>query len=144
MNVVIMGCGRVGSTVAARLSDEGHAVSIVDTNSFAFSRLPKSFQGRCIVGSGNDQRTLEEVGIREADAFIALASGDNRNILASQRAKYIFNVKTVVTRVKDPQRSEIFEELGLRTFSPTTIGADLAHDALFAEASADQQNGAGA
>ena len=128
MNVVIRGCGRVGSTVAARLSEEGHTVSIVDTDSFAFSRLPRSFQGKCIVGSGNDQRILEELGIREADAFIALASGDNRNILASQRAKYIFEVKTVVTRVKDPQRSEIFQELGLRTFSPTTIGADLAHE----------------
>ncbi len=141
MNVVIMGCGRVGATVAARLSDEGHAVSIVDTDSFAFSRLPKSFQGRCVVGSGNDLRVLEEVGIREADAFIALASGDNRNILASQRAKHVFEVKTVVTRVKDPQRSEIYEELGLRTFSPTTIGADLAHDALFNDAPAGSPNG---
>jgi len=131
MNVVIMGCGRVGSTVATRLFDEGHAVSIVDTDSFAFSRLPERFHGRCIVGSGNDHRILEEIGIRQADAFIALASGDNRNILAAQRAKHLFEVKTVVTRVKDPQRSEIFEQLGLRTFSPTTIGADLAHDALF-------------
>lgn len=134
MNVVIMGCGRVGAAVAARLSDEGHTVSIVDTSSFAFSRLPKSFQGRCVVGSGNDHRIMETVGIREADAFIALASGDNRNILASQRAKHVFGVETVVTRLKDPQRSEIFEALGLHTFSPTTIGADLAHDALFSAA----------
>ena len=137
MNVVIMGCGRVGSTVAARLANEGHTVSIVDTDSFAFSRLPEDFDGRCVVGSGNDLRILEEVGIRDADAFIALASGDNRNILASQRAKHVFAVKTVVTRVKDPQRSKIFSALGLRTFSPTTIGAELAHDALFAEAPAE-------
>lgn len=136
MNVVIMGCGRVGSGVAARLSEEGHNVSVVDTSSFAFSRLPKNFAGRCVVGSGNDLRILEEVGIREADAFIALASGDNRNILASQRAKHVFNVKTVVTRVKDPQRSEIFEQLGLRTFSPTTIGVELAHNALFGDSPA--------
>jgi trk system potassium uptake protein TrkA len=136
MKVVIMGCGRVGATVAARLSDEGHTVSVIDTDSFAFSRLPSSFTGRCIVGSGNDQRILEEVGIREADAFIALASGDNRNILASQRAKHVFKVATVVTRVKDPQRSEVFQALGLRTFSPTTVGAELAHAALFGEAPA--------
>ena len=136
MNVIIMGCGRVGSTVAARLVDEGHTVSVVDTDSFAFSRLPANFKGRCIVGSGNDQRILEELGIREADAFIALASGDNRNILASQRAKHVFQVATVVTRVKDPQRSEIFKELGLRTFSPTTVGAELAHAALFGDAPA--------
>ena len=133
MNVVIMGCGRVGAAVAARLSDEGHTVSIVDTEPFAFSRLPKKFKGRCVVGSGNDLRILEEVGIHEADAFIAVASGDNRNILAAQRAKHILGVKTVVTRVKDPQRSELFEQLGLRTFSPTTIGVELAHDALFSD-----------
>jgi trk system potassium uptake protein TrkA len=142
MNVVIMGCGRVGATVAARLSDEGHAVSIIDTDSFAFSRLPDDFPGQMVVGSGNDLRILEEVGIREADAFIALASGDNRNILASQRAKHVFGVETVVTRVKDPQRSEIFERLGLRTFSPTTVGAELAYGALFAApAGRDRTNG---
>ena len=103
------------------------------TTEYPFEKRPKPerFHGRCIVGSGNDHRILEEIGIRQADAFIALASGDNRNILAAQRAKHLFEVKTVVTRVKDPQRSEIFEQLGLRTFSPTTIGADLAHDALF-------------
>ena len=144
MKVVIMGCGRVGASVAARLSDEGHTVSIIDTDSFAFSRLPDSFQGRCIVGSGNDLRVLDDVGIQDADAFIALASGDNRNILASQRAKHLFDVKTVVTRVKDPQRSEIFQELGLRTFSPTTIGAELAHDALFADTAPSTGGGAGA
>lgn len=142
MNVVIMGCGRVGASVATRLSEEGHAVSIVDTDAFAFSQLPESFQGRCVVGSGNDLRILEEVGIHEADAFIALATGDNRNILASQRAKHMFGVETVVTRVKDPQRSDLFSQLGLRTFSPTKIGAELAHDALFAEPPAAAMPGA--
>jgi trk/ktr system potassium uptake protein len=137
MNVVIMGCGRVGAAVATRLSEEGHAVSIVDTDSFAFSRLPSGFPGTCVVGSGNDHRILEAVGIRKADAFIALASGDNRNILASQRAKLLFGVPTVVTRVKDPQRSELFAQLGLRTFSPTTVGADLAHEALFSAAAGE-------
>jgi trk system potassium uptake protein TrkA len=135
MNVVIMGCGRMGSTVAARLSNEGHHVAIIDINVHAFTRLPADFRGRRVVGSGTDHQFLEEVGIGEADAFIALASGDNRNLLASQRAKHVFGVTTVVTRVKDPLRSELFEELGLRTFSPTKIGADLAHDALFSELS---------
>jgi len=132
MNVVIMGCGRVGSTVADRLSSEGHHVVVIDTDRAAFGALPSGFKGRCITGSGTDHRLLEDVGIREADAFIALASGDNRNLLASQRAKHIFGVQTVVTRVKDPLRSELFEQLGLRTFSPTKIGADLAYAALFA------------
>ena len=136
MNVVIMGCGRVGSAVAVRLSNEGHSVSVIDPESFAFSRLPESFHGRCVVGSGNDVRILEDVGIATADAFIAVASGDNRNILASQRAKHIFGVATVVTRVKDPERSELFAQLGLQTFSPTTIGAELAHAALFSSTTA--------
>lgn len=139
MNVVIMGCGRVGSTVAARLSEEGHHVAIIDTDAHAFARLPAGFRGRRAVGSGTDARLLEEVGIAEADAFIALASGDNRNLLASQRAKHVFGVATVVTRVKDPLRSELFEKLGLKTFSPTKIGADLAHDALFADPTSDDE-----
>ena len=122
MNVVIMGCGRVGSTVAARLSEEGHHVAVIDTDAQAFARLPADFRGRRAVGSGTDHLLLEEVGIGEADAFIALASGDNRNLLASQRAKHVFGVATVVTRVKDPLRSELFAELGLQTFSPTKIG----------------------
>ena len=139
MNVVIMGCGRVGSSIAARLSEEGHRVAIVDTDAHAFARLPADFRGRRAVGSGTDHVVLEKVGIREADAFIALASGDNRNLLASQRAKHIFGVATVVTRVKDPLRSELFEELGLRTFSPTKIGADLAYGALFSDHSAGNE-----
>ena len=139
MNVVIMGCGRVGASVAARLSEEGHHVAIIDTNQYAFARLPPDFRGRRTVGSGTDHGLLEEVGIREADAFIALASGDNRNLLAAQRAKHIFGVPTVVTRVKDPLRSELFEELGLRTFSPTKIGADLAYGALFSDLSAGNE-----
>jgi len=139
MKVVIMGCGRVGASVAARLSDEGHDVAVIDTDAHAFARLPAGFRGRRAVGSGTDHRVLEEVGTGNADAFIALASGDNRNLLASQRAKHVFGVATVVTRVKDPLRSELFEQLGLRTFSPTKIGADLAHAALFSELSSGSE-----
>jgi trk system potassium uptake protein TrkA len=130
--VVIMGCGRVGAAVATRLSDEGHTVTLLDTDSFAFSRLPSRFAGTCLVGSGTDDRKLEEAGIRRADAFVALASGDNRNILAAQKAKHMFGVRIAVSRVKDPYRSELFERLGLRTFSPTKVGAELAYDSLFA------------
>ena len=139
MNVVIMGCGRVGSTVATRLSEEGHHVAVIDADVHAFGRLPADFRGRRTVGSGTDHLLLEEVGIRDADAFIALASGDNLNLLASQRAKHIFGVAMVVTRVKDPLLSELFEELGLQTFSPTKIGADLAYGVLFPDASTGEQ-----
>ncbi|MSQ31249.1 MAG: TrkA family potassium uptake protein [Dehalococcoidia bacterium] len=131
MRVVIMGCGRVGGGLATQLVAEGHDVTVIDNDAFAFERLPSEFGGRRLVGSGTDDRTLLEAGISEADCFIALATGDNRNYLASQKAKVIYGVRTVVTRVKDPLRSELFGRLGLRTFSPTKIGVELAHQALF-------------
>ena len=130
MRVVIMGCGRVGGGLATQLASEGHAVTVIDTDTFAFERLLPEFPVRRLVGSGTDDRVLVEAGIREADCFIALATGDNRNFLASQKAKVMYGVKTVVTRVKDPLRSELFGRLGLRTFSPTKVGVDLAHQAL--------------
>ena len=130
MNVVIMGCGRTGASVAARLSLEGHAVSIIDAQESAFRRLPASFDGRRIVGSGMDQRVLETAGVRSADAFMALAQGDNRNLFAAQVALHIFGVQNVVARQNDPFRGEIFSRLGLRTFSPTVIGADMAYRAV--------------
>ena len=131
MKIVIMGCGRVGSTVATRLDAEGHDVTIVDLETQAFRRLPDSFGGERFAGSGVDARVLIAAGIREADAFLALTQGDNRNLFASQLAKHLFRVETVVTRVYDPLRAELFEELGLRTFSPTRISADQAYKSLF-------------
>lgn len=141
MRVLIMGCGRVGSGLAARFADEGHEVTIVDTDAFAFRRLLPSFQGRRMVGSGTDDRTLIEAGIEQADVFVALASGDNRNILASQKARHIYQVDTVVTRVKDPLRAELFSRLGLRTFSPTKVGIELAAEAIFDSDGAVARNG---
>lgn len=134
MRVVIMGCGRVGAGLAQQLATEGHEVTILDTNSFAFRRLLPEFSGKRLVGSGTEDRTLIDAGIEKADCFIALASGDNRNILASEKAKEIYGVKTVVTRVRDPLRAEMFERLGLKTFSPTKFGINLAHEALFSAA----------
>ncbi len=129
-----MGCGRVGASVARRLDNEGHEVMVIDLDSNQFQRLPSDFGGRTIVGSGIDHRMLVEAGIEQADAFLALAHGDNRNVLASQIAKHLFGVETVVTRLYDPFRAELFQRLGLRTFSPTNIGADLAYGALSGKA----------
>ena len=134
MRILIMGCGRVGAGLATQLNEEGHEVTVLDTDAFAFDRLLPTFGGRRLVGSGTDDRMLVEADITETDCFIALASGDNRNILASQKAKEIYGVATVVTRVKDPLRSELFGRLGLRTFSPTKVGVTLAHDAIFQRA----------
>lgn len=125
-----MGCGRTGASVAARLSSEGHTVTIIDAQESAFRRLPASYDGRKIVGSGMDQRVLQNAGLQGADAFMALAQGDNRNIFASQIAMHIFGVQNVVARQNDPFRGEMYLRLGIRTFSPTVVSADLAYRSL--------------
>jgi trk system potassium uptake protein TrkA len=125
-----MGCGRVGAALAKRLEHEGHEIVILDTDPYAFRRLPSDFKGERLVGSGFDHHTLEAARITTADAFLALTQGDNRNLLAAQMAKHLFGVATVVARVYDPFRGEIFANLGLRTFSPTNIGAEMAYEAL--------------
>ena len=130
MNAVIMGCGRVGAAVAVRLDEEGHDVAVIDVDAMQFRRLPSEFRGHKLTGSGFDHRVLEAAGIADADAFLALSHGDNRNVLAAQIARHLYVVQTVIARLYDPFRAELFQRLGLRTFNPTNIGADLAYGAL--------------
>ncbi len=128
MNVVIMGCGRVGAQLAALLEEAGHKVTILDTDTYSFRRLPPSFKGTPLVGNGTDEETLKKAGIEEADAFVAVTQGDNRNVMAAQIAKDVFNVPKVVCRIYDPLREELYHTLGLETISPTTVGAQLLRD----------------
>src|SRR5690606_25903887 len=107
-----------------------HDVTVLDPDAFAFRRLLSQFEGRRLQGSGTDDRMLREAGIEQAAVFVAAAAGANRNILASQKAKEIYGVKRVVTRVKDPLRADLFARLGLQTFSPTKVGIGLARDAV--------------
>lgn len=130
MKIVILGCGRVGSTLATMLDRAGHAVSIIDYSSDAFQRLSPDFSGETIPGNGVDEEVLIRAGIKEADAFVAVTNGDNRNIMSSQIAKEIFKVKKVMCRIYDPIREETYHELGLETISPTKVGAQLFFDAL--------------
>ncbi len=131
MKVVIMGCGRVGGALATRLDAENHEVTILDLNEYQFQRfLPESFGGRKITGNAVDQDVLRRAGIEEADAFVALTQGDNRNAMASQVAKHIFDVPRVVCRLYDPIREEMYNELGLRTISPTRVGAKMVWEEL--------------
>jgi trk system potassium uptake protein len=130
VKIVILGCGRVGATLAGMMVKEGHTVSVVDYSSDAFQRLSPDFQGTTIVGNGVDEDVLIRAGIREADAFAAVTNGDNRNIMASQIAKEIFKVKKVVCRIYDPIREETYRELGLETFCPTLVGSHLIFDAI--------------
>ena len=124
MNVVIIGSGRVGATLANRLSKEGHEVTIVDVSSESFERyLDSDFGGRTILGDGIDEDVLREAGIEQADAFVAAVYGDNHNLMAAQMAKVIFGVKRVVARCNDPVRMELFEQLGLATICPSLLAA---------------------
>ncbi|HEY6287394.1 MAG TPA: NAD-binding protein [Ktedonobacteraceae bacterium] len=130
MKIVILGCGRVGSTLATNLDHAGHTVSVIDFSSDSFQRLSSDFEGETILGNGVDEEVLIRAGIKEADAFAAVTNGDNRNIMASQIAKEIFKVNKVVCRIYDPIREETYHELGLETISPTIVGAQMFFDAL--------------
>ena len=130
MKVVIMGCGRVGGKLAGLLDIEGHNVTILDIDDYSFRRLPPEFGGTALVGNGTDEDALKKAGIEKADAFIALTQGDNRNIMACQIAKHIFNVPQVLCRTYDPLRQELFGSLGIETFSPTTIFAQMLKEQL--------------
>jgi len=130
MNVVIMGCGRVGAQLAAWLDAEGHKVTVLDVDSYSFRRLPATFGGTALVGNGIDEDALRRAGIEEADAFAAVTQGDNRNIMAAQIARHIFGVPKVVCRIYDPIREELYHSLGLETISPTTVGAKLLKDVI--------------
>jgi trk system potassium uptake protein TrkA len=125
MKVVIMGCGRVGAQLAALLDAEGHSVTVLDVDAYSFRRLPPSFGGSALLGNGIDEAVLKRAGIEEADAFFSLTQGDNRNIMAAQIAKHIFNVPRVICRIYDPLRQDIFATLGLESISPTKIFADI-------------------
>lgn len=130
MNVVIMGCGRVGAQLAALLDAEGHLVTTLDTDVYSFRRLPPDFNGTALLGNGIDEEALKRAGIEEADAFVAVTQGDNRNVMAAQIAKHIFNVPRVICRIYDPLRQELYSSLGLEAFSPTTIFAQLLKEKL--------------
>jgi trk system potassium uptake protein len=125
MNVVIVGCGRVGSTLAMLLDEEGHQVTVVDTDKAAFKHLPDAFKGVTYLGNGADLDVLRNIGIDRVDWFLALTQGDNRNLMSAQIAKEIFGVKRVIAKVNDPIRADIYRGKGILTFSRTTILAVL-------------------
>jgi trk system potassium uptake protein TrkA len=134
MRIVIMGCGRVGARVAAILDHNGHDVCIIDTDARAFRRLPNSYGGRTLIGTGIDEDVLRNAGIESATAFIAVTNGDNRNIMAAQVARLAFKVPEVVVRIYDPVREDAYRRLGLTTVCPTTTVSALILDHVIAAA----------
>lgn len=115
MHIVIMGCGRVGSSVARRLERLGHSVAIIDNNPAAFRRLGPEFVGTQVTGVGFAQETLVAAGIERASAFAAVSSGDNSNIIAARVARETFGVSQVVARIYDAKRAAVYERLGIPT-----------------------------
>ena len=115
MHVVIVGCGRVGSTLARELTGQGHTVAIIDRKPEAFSRLGESFTGTKIVGIGFDRNVLIEAGIEKAGALASVTNGDSSNILIARVAREEFAIERVVARIYDPKRAEIYERLGIAT-----------------------------
>ncbi len=129
MNILILGCGRVGARLAQLLEAEGHQVTIVDRDRSSFGRL-EQFKGTRILGNGIDVDILKKAGIEKAEAFAAVTNGDNTNLMTAQIAQKIFNVPKVVCRVYDPKRAGIYYDLGLQTVCSTTVGARMMRNLL--------------
>ena len=132
MRVVIMGCGRLGSTLAGELDHEGHQVTVIDTDASAFNWLGDDFAGIRVVGPGEDVDIQAAAGVQHADVFLALANGDNRNAMAVQVAKHIHGAPRVVARIYDPERAEVYRQLGINVVNPTTILDQMVREAAFA------------
>ena len=115
MHVVVVGCGRVGSSLAAELTKAGHSVAVLDRRSDAFARLPKDFPGATVTGIGFDRDRLTEAGADRAGALAAVTNGDNSNILIARVARETFGIERVVARIYDPRRAAIYQRLGIPT-----------------------------
>jgi trk system potassium uptake protein TrkA len=121
MRTIIVGCGRVGAELAARLATAGHDVTVLDLLTESFSRLPESFSGQAVRGDGTDEDVLRRAGAEGADNFIALTEGDNRNVLAAQMAAENLGIPNVVAKINDPVRADAYSSLGIGTICRTTM-----------------------
>jgi trk system potassium uptake protein len=124
LHVVIMGCGRLGSTLAQKLDQSGHSVAVIDQNADAFRRLPAEFSGATVTGIGFDRDVLRAAGIERADAFAAVSSGDNSNIISARLARETYGVSRVVARIYDSRRAQVYERLGIPTVATIRWAAD--------------------
>jgi len=130
MKAVIVGCGRVGATLADQLDRTGHQVVILDVSSGAFDRLPSSFGGSAIRGDGTDEDVLRRAGTEGADVFVAVTEGDNRNIMSAQLAVEALAVPKVIAKINDPLRAAAYAELGIATLCRTGLMVDAVNSYL--------------
>jgi trk system potassium uptake protein TrkA len=131
MHIVVVGCGRVGSELAAALEAGGHSVAVIDKDRNAFRRLPEGFSGRSVLGFGFDRQHLEKAGIREASAFAAVTNGDNSNILSARIARETYEIPNVVARIYDPKRAAMYQRLGIPTVATVAWTTDQVLRRLF-------------
>jgi trk system potassium uptake protein TrkA len=124
LHVVIMGCGRLGSTLAHKLDARGHSVAVIDMNADAFRRLGAEYGGITVTGIGFDREVLRQAGIERADAFAAVSSGDNSNIISARLARETYGVSRVVARIYDSRRAQVYERLGIPTVATIRWAAD--------------------
>jgi trk system potassium uptake protein TrkA len=124
VHVVIMGCGRVGSTLAQILETRDHTVAVIDQDPEAFRRLAPTFEGKTVAGIGFDHEVLRQAGIEDAGAFAAVSSGDNSNIISARVARETFSIDTVVARIYDPGRAAVYQKLGIPTVATVRWTAD--------------------
>jgi trk system potassium uptake protein TrkA len=142
MRVIIVGCGRVGSTLASTLSAEGHHVTIVDHEQRSFRRrLDPNFAGTKIVGNAMEEDVLLRAGVREADLLVTLTDGDNRNLMIAQVARVKFEVPKVLARVVDPLRARAFREFGVETVDQTSIMTTYMKSAILVSAAPASHGG---
>ncbi|HVF31886.1 MAG TPA: TrkA family potassium uptake protein [Acidimicrobiales bacterium] len=131
MHIIVLGCGRIGSRLAAILEQEDHTVAVVDRERDAFRRLPERFTGRAVLGNVISQAVLEQADIQSASAVAAVTSGDNSNIVAARIARETYGIESVVARIKDPRRAEIYQRLGIPTVATVTWTVDQVRRRLF-------------
>ena len=130
MKLIVIGCGRVGSTVAHRLQEEGWDVVAVDEKEEALGRLGEGWSGGFVVGHGMDTSVLRRAGVEDADAVVVATDGDNTNIVVGQVVQKRFGIECVVVRLLDPARAEFYRERGLRTVCPTSVAIDVLLDSV--------------
>ena len=120
---VVVGCGRLGAGIADTLYGEGEDVVVVDKDKDSFRKLSSSFGGLSVEGNGMDLDILDSVELKRADTLIAVTYSDNVNIMISQLAKEVFNVRKVIARLSDPQRSCVYQDFGIETICPSVLSA---------------------
>ena len=138
MHAIVVGCGRVGSELAAALERSGHTVAVIDKNRRAFRRLPDDWKGDKVTGFGFDRDHLEEAGALEAAALAAVTNGDNSNVLSARIARETYQIPNVVARIYDPRRAAIYQRLGIPTVATVTWTTDQVMRRLFPEQGATE------